>query len=193
MISKEQIAENKLKYVELLTKLGIDLTSFMRYLESNRVDFFNKPFNNKPDMAYAGSLCEHSLKLYNELTKLADIYAPGIYSEIELIKVALFKDIYRAELYESYMRNRKNDETGQWESVIDYRAKDERPVFGDISFSSYMIARKFINLDNDEIVEAIVQSDPGSSLDSYQVRKSYKLVTLTMMAEIATTYLTDEE
>ena len=65
-------------------------------------------------------------------------------------------------------------------------------MFGNISFSSYMIAKKFIDLDNDELVEAIVQSSTESSLDSYQVRKSYKLVTLTMMAEIAATYLTEE-
>ena len=192
MLSKEQINENKLKYIELLTKLGIDLTNLTRYLDSKRVDFFNKPFNDKNDMAYAGSLCEHSLRVYEELTKLANLYAPGTYSEVELIKVALFKDIYRAELYEPYTRNRKNDETGQWESYVDYRAKDERPVFGNISFSSYMIAKKFIDLDNDELVEAIVQSSTESSLDSYQVRKSYKLVTLTMMAEIAATYLAEE-
>ena len=55
-----------------------------------------------------------------------------------------------------------------------------------------MIAKKFIDLDNDELVEAIVQSSTESSLDSYQVRKSYKLVTLTIMAEIAATYLTEE-
>ena len=31
MLSKEQINENKLKYIELLTKLGIDLTNLTRY------------------------------------------------------------------------------------------------------------------------------------------------------------------
>lgn len=193
MLDVSQIGENKTRYLELLSKLDEDTSKFVYYLNSPRVDFFNKPFNNKPDVAYAGSLCEHCVKFYDELKKITDFYRPNYYSEKELIKVALFKDLYRAELYEAYNRNQKNDETGKWETVVGYRAKEERPVFGDIGFSSYMIARKFFNLDDDEVVEAIVNSTMESELDSYQIRKAYSLVPFVLMAELALTYLQETE
>lgn len=101
----------------------------------------------------------------------------------------LLRDLYRGELYEPYTKNQKNDITGQWEQVLAYRNKEQRPVFGDIGFSSYMIARKFFDLSNDEIVEAITQTTLTSSVDYFEIRSSYKLVPIILMAEIATSYL----
>lgn len=190
MLTETQKFENKQQYLELLTKLGIDLTQLFKYLDSERVDFFNKPYNTYPDYAYSGSLCEHSLKVYNELTRLCALYYPNAYSDAEIITVALLKDIYRAELYEPYTKNVKNEETDKWEKQIAYRAKELRPMFGDINFSSYMIARKFIDLQNDELVEAICYSAPSNTnIELHNIRKDYKLVTLTTLAELAADYL----
>lgn len=189
MLTEEQILDNKSKFIGLLTNLNIDLTAITKYLISDRVDYFNKPYNNHQNYSYKGSLCEHTLKLVAELQKLCDIYYPEKYSVEEILKVALFKDLYRAELYEPYLKNVKNEFTGQWESILAYRAKDVRPIFGDISFSSYMIAKKFINLDNDELVEAIMFSSNTSNIENYNIRKTYKLVTLVSMAELAVDYL----
>lgn len=189
MLTEEQILDNKNKFIDLLTNLNIDLTALTKYLISERVDYFNKPYNNYQSYAYRGSLCAHTIRLFEELKRLCDLYCPDRYSLEDILKVALFKDLYRAELYEPYYKNVKNEITGQWESVLSYRTKEIRPIFGDINFSSYMIAKKFINLDNDELVEAIMFSSNTANIENYNIRKTYKLVTLVSMAELVVDYL----
>lgn len=195
MLTQEQIIANKVRYIELLTKLDIDLTKLTKYLELDRVSYFTKPYTAYAENAYAGSLCEHALLVYDALTKLCEFYCPGKYTETDIIKVALFKDLYKAELLESYNKNIKDDKTGQWNTIVAYKTKDDdkRPIFGDASFSSYMIARKFIELESDELVEAICYSGIGNAYtpDIHNIRNDYKLVTLTTMAELAVNYLGD--
>lgn len=190
MLTTEQCAQNKIKYLELLSKLNVDLTAFTKYLEA--VDYFNKPASTQNFKAYPGGLCQYALDLCFELGNLCNAYFPGQYKEEDIIKVALFKDLYRAEMYESYNRNVKNDTTGEWESIQAYRTKDERPTFGDLGFSSYMVAHHFFDF-TDEQIEAICHSRP---LDSYvndlrDILKSYPLVTLTRMADMAAMFLED--
>lgn len=189
MLTQEQISINKQKFVELLTTLNIDVSNIVQYLDSNRVLYFTKPYNNYPEYSYEGSLCEHSLKLFAELKKLCELYFPGRYTDSDIILVALFKDIYRAELYEAYNKNVKNEVTNQWETQTAYRNKEVRPIFGDIGFSSYMITSKFITLSNDEIVEAICYAGNNSNIEIHNIRKDYPLVVLTTMAELAVNYL----
>ena len=191
MLTEEEIAENKVRYVELLTHLEVDVSRFVKYLESSRVDFFNKPFTVYKGGDYAGSLCKHSLNAYAEIKKLCEIYCPNVYSEKEIIKVALLKDIYKAELYEKFSKNVKNEETGKWETAEAYRIKEERPVFGEVGFSSYMIAKKFFEFEDDEIVEAIVNSR-NEGIDGHNIRQTYKLVPITQMAETAVDYFYGE-
>lgn len=191
MLSNEVKYQNKVRFLELLTKLNIDITNLTKYLDSDRVDYFNKPYSTSYQHSYAGGLCEQALKFYDELTRLCNLYFPGRYTEEDLIKLALFKDLYKAELFEAFSRNVKDEATGQWNSVVSYRNKEVRPVFGDVGFSSYMIAKKFINLDKDEIVEAMIFGNNGSAFDTdiHSIRADYPLVTLSNMAEMATLYL----
>ena len=123
---------------------------------------------------------------------MVNAYHPGKYSKADVVKVALFKDLYRAELYESYLKNVKNDITGQWEVQTAFRYKEQRPTFGDIGFSSYMIAKRFIPF-TDEQIEAITQSAAKSDYagDIHMIMRTYPLVTLTKMADIAATYLSN--
>ena len=53
-----------------------------------------------------------------------------------------------------------------------------------------MIAKKFIDFDKDDLVEAICYSSPSSQydLDIHNIRTDYPLVTLTTMAEFAVQY-----
>ena len=112
MLNENQLYNNKLKFLELLGKLNIDLTSLVKYLDAN--DYFNKPASSQYFRPYAGGLCQYALDLYYELAQLVNAYCPGKYTEEDVIKVALFKDIYKAELFEAYTKNVKNDVTGQW-------------------------------------------------------------------------------
>lgn len=188
MLSNDQIYANKVKFVELLSKLNIDLVAMVKYLDE--IDYFNKPASTQYFKAYAGGLCQYALDLHYELVQLVNAYCPGKYTEEDVIKVALFKDIYKAELYEAFSKNVKNEVTGQWESVLAYRYKENRPVYGDLPFSSYMTARKFIEM-TDEQIEAIMHATANNSYggDLHEIMRVYPLVTLTKMADIAAYYL----
>lgn len=188
MLNENTIYENKKKYIQLLTKLNIDLTPLFQYLES--VDYFEKPASTQYFRAYDGGLCQYALDLCFELGQLTNAYCPGRYTEEDIIKVALFKDLYRAELYEKFFKNVKNDQTGLWEMQPAYRYRENRPVFGDISFGSYMLAKRYISF-TDEQIEAITQASTRSDYagDMHEIMRSFPLVTLTKMADLATTYL----
>ena len=188
MITQEQLSANRLKFMELLGKLNIDLVEISKYLD--KTDYFNKPATTQYFKAYAGGLCQYSLDLYYELAQLVNAYCTGTYTEEDVIKVALFKDIYKAELFEAYSKNVKNELTGQWESVLAYKYSENRPVYGDLAFSSYMVARKFVDF-TEEQIEAIMHSNTNSSYggDIHEIMRVYPLVTLTKMADTAAYYL----
>lgn len=188
ILTPEQKQRNTIKFIELLGKLNIDLTSLSKYLDE--IGYFDAPANNQQFKAYPGGLCEYALDTYYELCQLVNAYMPGVYTEEDVIKVALFKDIYRAVMYEGYMKNTKDENTGTWISMPAFRTKEERPTFGDIGFSSYMIAKRFINF-TDEQVEAIVHSRSTDlyTKDIHNILREYPLVTFTRMADLAATYL----
>ena len=188
MLTLEQKNNNELKFMELLTKLNIDLTEVNKLLD--QIDYFNKPASTQYMGAYPGGLCEHALKIAHELGVLCNAYFPGRYSEEDVIKIAFFKDIYKATMYEAYMKNIKDDETGQWITVPAFKTKEgiSRPVFGDFALSSYFQIKNFISL-TDEQSLAIIHSTGNFPPDIHDVMRNYPLVALTRMAEIATTYL----
>jgi hypothetical protein len=189
VLTQEQKNSNEIKFMELLAKLNIDLTEITKMLD--QIDYFNKPASAQYNGAYPGGLCEYALRFAHELGVLCNAYFPGRYSEEDVIKVALFKDIYKATMYEAYTKNVKDDVTGQWNSVQAYKTKEDtaRTVYGDLSFSSYMQIRELVPLTTEQ-VEAIVYSRISDfAPDIHGVFRSYPLVTLARMAEMATLYI----
>ena len=189
MLTQEQKNVNEIKFMELLAKLNIDLTAISKLLDE--IDYFNKPASTQFNGAYAGGLCEYALRFAHELGILCNAYYPGRYTEEDVIKIALFKDIYKATMYEEYAKNVKDDITGQWNSVVAYKTKEDsnRVVFGDLGFSSFMQIKDLVPL-NTEQIEAIVYSRISDfAPDIYGVFRNYPLVTLTRMAEMATLYI----
>ena len=189
MLTLEAKNSNEMRFMELLTRLNIDLTELNKFLD--QIDYFNKPASTQYMGAYPGGLCEHALKVAHELGVLCNAYFPGRFTEEDVIKVAFFKDIYKATMYEAYMKNVKNDETGQWESVPAYKTREGqgRPTYGDLGFSSYMQIKNLVPL-TDEQIEAIVYSRINDfAPDIHDVFRTYPLVTLTRMAEMAACYI----
>lgn len=190
MLTAEQIQKNKLEYITLLSKLNVDLTEFTRYLDS--IDYFIKPASTQYLKAYPGGLCQHALDVYYELSLLCNAYFPGVFKEEDAIKAALFKDLYRAELFEDFDKNVKEDATGQWKTVKAYRNKEVRPFYGDIGFSSYMIVRKYFDLTDEQIEAICFAASSSSQVDIHNIRRNYPLVTLTSMADMAATYFSNK-
>ena len=88
MLTTEQKNNNEIRFIELLTKLNIDLTELNKFLD--QIDFFNAPASTQYMGAYPGGLCEHALAVAHELGVLCNAYYPGRSSEIDVIIVALF-------------------------------------------------------------------------------------------------------
>ncbi len=189
MLTVEQKNNNEIRFMELLSKLNTDLTELTKFLDE--IDYFNKPASTQYMGAYPGGLCEHALIVAHELGVLCNAYYPGKYTEEDVIKVALLKDVYKATMYEAYMKNVKDEATGQWVTIPAYKTREAnaRVVFGNVGLSSYMQIKKFIEL-TDEQIEAIIYASPQSfEPDIHEVMRAYPLVTLTRMAEIAATYI----
>ena len=189
MLTLEQKNNNEILFMELLAKLNIDLTEINKLLD--QVDYFNKPASTQYMCAYPGGLCEYALRSAHELGVLCNAYFPGRYTEEDVIKVALFKDFYKATMYEMYMKNVKNYNTGDWDCVPAYKTKDgsSRPVYGDFRFSSYMQLKNIVQF-TDEQIEAIVNSGPSDyTPDIHDIYRAYPLVVLTRMAELAAMYI----
>lgn len=193
MLTDEQIVQNKEKFLQLVSTVPCLEDDLWEYLQ--KTDYFNKPASTKHLKAYPGGLCEHALAVHYELYSLSHAYFGDRYDDATLARVALFKDIYKAELFESYFRNVKNDDTGLWERVVDYRYSDNRDVYGDLPFSSYMVAKRF-TVFTDEEIEAICQyqyvSDNSvKNPDIYNIMRKYPLVLLLHMADLAAAYISE--
>lgn len=189
MLTVEQKNNNEIKFMEMLSMLNIDLTEISKLLD--QIDYFNKPLSTQYSGAYPGGLCEYALRFAHELGVLCNAYFPGRYSEEDVIKVALFKDIYKATMYEQYMKNTKDDMSGQWVTVPAFRIKetDDRPVFGELGFSSYMQIRELVELTTEQIEAIVYSSISNFAPDIHNVFRSYPLVALTRMAEMAAMYI----
>lgn len=188
MLTAEQKNNNEIKFMELLSRLNIDLTELNRFLD--KVNYFNAPASTQYFRAYPGGLCEHTLIVAHELGVLCNAYYPGRYTEEDVIKVALLKDVYKATMYEAYMKNVKDEASGQWVTVPAYKTREAntRSVFGDFALSSYFQIKNFISL-TDEQSLAIIHSTGNFPPDIHEVMRTYPLVALTRMADTAATYL----
>ena len=128
MISQEQKNNNEIRFMELLTKLNIDLTPISKFLD--QVGYFHAPLSAQYAGAYPGGLCEHALRVAHELGVLCNAYYPGRYTEEDVIKVAFFKDVYKATMYEAYMKNVKNEETGEEDVIYIEKLNNDNTVNG---------------------------------------------------------------
>lgn len=188
MLTEDQIFANKKRYMELLMTLGIDLTELFKFLEGH--DYFYQPATAQYYNSFDGGLVAYQIKLYEMLLFLRDAYGlQAKYSNEDLIKVALFKDFYRGFMYEEGSGRTKPDGT----TVPTYKTLDPelRITYGDVNFSSYMLAKHFINF-TDEQTLALMYGKPDVFVpDLHEILRSNKLIVLVRMADIAIQHLFD--
>lgn len=136
--------KNQLRFIQLLktcSRPGIQ--ELINYLE-NETDFFTAPASTKYHGCHEQGLLEHSLNVFDELSKMP--YSKGIDTE-SIILCSLLHDVCKANFYTVSYRNAKNEQ-GIWEKVPYYTVKDELP-YGHGEKSVYMIS-KFIKLTDEE-------------------------------------------
>lgn len=121
----------------------------IKYLEST--DFFTAPASTRYHESAPCGLVFHSLKVYNEATTLQDLPAFSNCNICKWALAALVHDWCKIGLYESYLRNVKNENTGSWEKVNSFRIAETKRnnTLGHGTASMFMISQ-FIHLALDE-------------------------------------------
>jgi len=108
-------------------------------------DFFTAPGSTRYHDSHPGGLYKHSIRTFNIIMEL--IKTP-IFSSVEIIDaaiVALVHDWCKIGIYKSYLRNVKNEDTGQWEKVPAYEKVDSPRPFGHTGGSLY-VSQQFIKM-----------------------------------------------
>ena len=201
--------DRRRKFIDLLVKatetrdtaFGIDINGLIEHLD--RTDFFIAPATTKYSYCYDGGLCDHSIALYEVLSKLNSMLV-NPYPEDTIIIVALLHDLYKADYYESYVTNKKiycedgnkYDEMGRykWVSEKAFKVKDasSRLLIGTGGVHSYMLISSFVTLTNDEVI-ALVNHPIGLDASSYHsdlphILQRCNLVALLHSAEVLSNY-----
>lgn len=108
-------------------------------------DFYTAPASHSYHEAYPSGLLVHSLNVYNQMVSLIKTDAFKSVNVYEATIVALVHDWCKINYYECYMRNVKDEKTGQWEQVPAYRTNQKGIPMGHGATSMYL-ANRIINL-----------------------------------------------
>lgn len=158
-------------------------------------DFFDAPASIRYHNSREGGLALHTLNLYVALCNLVDAFNLD-YSDSTLSKMAICANLSKVNFYESYLRNEKQD--SGWVQVTSYRVKDikDRVTFGDLGVNSYMIAKNFVSL-NDEETAALCNFTHFGNNSQYMemsgLMSKFDLLTLLAMAEVGTSYIIEKD
>lgn len=160
----------------------------LNYLDTT--DFYTAPASVKYHHSYDGGLLEFTCKIYENLVKLNNLFG-NKYSDKTLLKVGLLCQLGKVNFYESYDKNIKV--MGQWVQERAYKVKeyDNRECYGEMGFSSYMIASRYIGFTDEEIMAICnyLHVNNSNYLDIANITDKYPLVLLLHMAYQSAMYL----
>lgn len=152
-------------------------------------DFYTCPASTQYHDSYPAGLLNHSLQVADRAVQLLESSAFNHKVHLEdAIFVALVHDWCKIGLYEPYMRNVKNEHTGQWEQKQSYRYKEERAICLGHGASSMYLVMKFFDIDI-KVAAAIrhhmnVWNCPEPECNELQqANKKYPLVHLIQFAD----------
>lgn len=184
---RERIETNKQRFVEIykanITRKGTDkLLEWL--LNEEASDFFTAPASTKYHCAYPGGLCEHSMNVYECMRdylardKVKEQY--GITASDESIAlISLLHDLCKVNLYKLYLKNVKDDNTGEWSSVPAYQTDEVMPYghgeksvyiingFTRLTRDEAMAVRWHMGFSGDEAFSQIGRNNIGSALEKF--------------------------
>ena len=155
-------------------------------------DFFTAPSSTRFHGACEGGLVQHSLNVYHCLKdylsrpRTKELYGMD-YSEETIAIVALLHDVCKVNFYTTELRNKKNDETGQWEKVPFYTVNDTLP-YGHGEKSVYILSGYFYGEDRLTREEAFaIRYHMGFSgtEDKYTIGKALEMYPLALALNVA--------
>lgn len=193
----EKIMTDKKEFIQELEKVERPgMENLLEYLEKS--DFYEAPASAMYHSANPGGLLAHSLAVLDSAKKL---YYSALYEDVELPEdsltlVCLLHDICKTNTYESYFKNVKNEE-GEWEQVQAYRKNVKFPMGH--SAKSLFILSNYIQLTAYESqaiywhMGAFDVSDYSTKHEMSQAFRTNKLAFILHQADMAATYLTENE
>ena len=112
----------------------------------NTTDFYEAPASTVYHDSFKGGLLHHTLNVVDCLAQLIDSEPFNTVDIGDALVAACCHDWCKIGMYDSYMRNVKNDKTGQWEKVQAYKQKDERFIALGHGVSSMYLANRCFSL-----------------------------------------------
>ena len=114
-------------------------------------DFFKAPASTRFHDCFEGGLCFHTLRVCQ---RIVDLMHTAVFSDTsklgDAIFCALVHDWCKINMYEPYMRNVKNEQTGVWEKVQEYKYTNNPVLNLGHGVSSMFIASRFFRLSTEE-------------------------------------------
>ncbi len=137
----------KEKFIELIkstNREGID--NLLNFID--KTDFYTAPASTRFHGSHEGGLLEHSMKVYEILSKKVDNCCIDLSVSDDTLKIiALLHDICKVNYYKVDYRNAKN-EYGEWVKVPYYTVEDTIPYgHGE---KSVMMLSEYIKLTSEE-------------------------------------------
>jgi len=194
-MEKQDTQEYIINLLKNTKREGIE--GIIHYLEVS--DFFTAPASTRYHGCWKGGLAEHSANVYDairflylNLKESDDLILPDI-TEESLIIVSILHDLCKINCYKLGTRNVKDEVTGQWSQVPDYKRNPKLPL-GHGGKSIFLI-QQFIKLTVDEAL-AIFWHMGAHDLSNYntvnemgQAYESSLLSFLLHQADMTATYI----
>ena len=144
------------KYEELLfgslisvSKASVDASIIQRFgsaLEWLRTtDFYTAPASSKYHDSFRGGLLTHTLNVYNKMLELIEIDSFSTVDIAEATLACLTHDWCKIRYYEMYLKNVKDEQTGQWTKQEAYTVNQTGAPLGH-GTTSMFLASRFIHL-----------------------------------------------
>lgn len=180
MIDEIKLLENKNNYIKLLKSTNrYKIENVIDWLEST--DFFEAPASTIYHENYAGGLCEHSLKVYDNMMKLKQEFKFDIDDE-QIIIMALLHDVCKVN---TYTKDKKNQKIGQnWVTVDFWKRNDDYPI-GHGQKSIILIQKTGFILTDLEILSIVAHMNGYDKSDLFNASNIYDTNELTIWLHLA--------
>lgn len=153
--------------------------ALFKWIENS--DFFTAPASTRYHECYEGGLCEHSVRVFDELARLSQAYPEANVKGETAAIVSLLHDLCKVGCYKTELRNKKN-EFGQWVQVPFYTFQ-ENTCFGSHGAKSVFIIQKFMKLTDEEI--AAINCHMGVENGNFAVNDAYRQFPLAFLLHTA--------
>ena len=184
-LTKEIMNQNKERFISLLQKAGElepkkkpGIDRLINWLEGT--DFYYAPASTKYHGNYEGGLCEHSIKVYDNLCTLNTAFNEDM-KEYDIIICALLHDLCKIDFYKKVVKGAyKKDENGAtiqpkvWEEKEVYDYGEEKTILGHSPKSIFIIQHFFLL--SDEQAEAIYAHMGGMECSDQMEKNTYSKI-----------------